>query len=201
MTRETNYLNDRAYINKALNSGRYDYGFVDLCRKRSQSNHNLSGVISDIDSYGSSNIGQAFNYQIAVKKMVSKYDKPLAINLTCRFDISIEDIKKKFEVLIKTISSNILKNAYKRHGKTISNNAFVEGGPDDKRVHIHAIIDVPSHINMKDIKDMISTHWSQTGLTDFDNNIKRDNKISAIANYISKMDSKTESVAKSFLWV
>lgn len=190
----------RAYIDRAVSSERFDDAFCRSCRELAKSDHNLTGVCNDIDLYGTSRRGQSYRYMLNTKSVIEEYDKPLVLNLTSRFKLDTTDIKKEYEHLIKHISSLFLKNAYKRHKKTVLNVAYAEGGSDSVQAHIHGVINVPSHVSVSDAKKAINAYWyKNTGYVLFDENIKKDEKESEIAMYITKMKSKIESVPESFI--
>jgi len=192
----------RAYINRALSSGRFDNAFCGLCRTLAKSNHNLTKVCSDIDLYGTSHIGQSYRYMLNTKSVIEKYEKPLVLNLTSRFKLDTQTVKSIYEYLIKHISSLFFKNAYKRHNKTILNIAYAEGGVGRKNAHIHSVINVPPDVSVSDAKKIIKAYWyKNTGTVQFDEDLKAKDKVSQTAAYLAKMKSKIETVPESFIQI
>ena len=161
----------RAYINKALSSGKYDEKFTELSRALMRSNNNLPKIIKDIDSYSNSNYGQYHQYAMETESAVLSYKKPLAITLTSKFNIDDNKIKNEYEYLIKHISATLTGKRYVRYKRTIPNIAYVEGGTVDTRIHMHAVIDVPPYVDMEEMIETIQKRWKQTGSVQFDDAI------------------------------
>ena len=212
MNTKTGALNkeeDRALtlIHFSLGSGGYDEGFVSLCLELAKNKKNLPRIIDDINAYSYSKTGMAFRYKLEAFKKIEQYDKTLVVTLTSRFDLSSEEIRKRYDNLIRSVSRKLLNNGYKRYKKTISNFGFVEGekqGEDENKkipkTHIHAVINCPSHVEMSKLKSLINAYWNKhVGLVGVDGEC--DGSEEAVGAYISKMKSKKGLVAEAFIQV
>jgi len=197
----------KQFIHASLISGRFDEDFASLCLEVAKNSKNLPSIIDDINGYPHSKIGMAFRYKLEAIKKIKQYDKALVVTLTNRFDLSGEEIQKKYNNLIRSVSRKLLNNGYKRHEKTILNLGFVEGEKQGKaenknipKTHIHAVINCPSHVEMSKLKSLINAYWNKhVGLVGVDGEC--DGSEEAVGAYISKMKSKKGLVAEAFIQV
>jgi len=190
---------DREFITKALSSNRYDDNFKELSFLLAKNSKNLPRVKADIENYPFSNIGKAHALGLETHKEIKSYSNPLKLTLTSRFEIDCEKMEKKYTSFINHISQKTLKNAFRRYGKTVPNIGYIEGfkGGDEK-IHIHAIIDVPSHIEINEMKEISKNFWFKiSGLI-----TEMEVPHNGSAFYVAKMKSKkNQDVARARLQV
>lgn len=185
-------IKKREYIVKAISSDRYDNDHAQLWMELSKSVSNLDGVINDIDNYNRSVRAINQSNKLFVLEQIASMVNPILITFTTKFDISNLEITTRYQNAIKHVSKIIFKNAYKRYGKLISHIAYIEGG-NDKRIHIHAVVDMPHRkdITFTKFKNMFSEHWYKTtGTIDFREVGDNYNDSETVANYITKLKSK-----------
>lgn len=111
-------------------------------------------------------------------------------------------LRKHFSSLVHTLSKRAYGNTYKRHKKLIKEISFIEMGGND-RFHIHAIFDVPTHIDQSksyhaQFKKEVEDAWNKHGMAveaeevtgDKTRNQPKKEALIALCLYIVKLRTK-----------
>lgn len=108
-----------------------------------------------------------------------------------------EEASRNYRHFLSLLSSKILGQAAKRHGRRVNSISAIEGGPS-KRLHIHAVIDCPKAELLEKFPMMIGGAWKRTSWGQPQINIKA-NADPGWIDYISKLRDKP-SFSDSIDW-
>ncbi len=125
----------------------------------------------------------------AVSLTMRQGDMPQTEKGSTFVSLTPEAASRNYRHFLSLLSSRVLGQAAKRHGRRVNSFSVIEGG-EHKRLHIHAVIDCPRAELREKFPELIIEAWENTSWGQAEINIKpyADN---GWVDYISKFRDKT----------
>lgn len=74
-----------------------------------------------------------------------------------------EDIaRKNSKIWLDRVNKRVYGNAYRRYGKKLNVVTVIEKNKDNKRLHIHALIECPDWMPKSDLIDIVDKSWDRS---------------------------------------
>lgn len=130
-------------------------GFFEWSVGKSETTDQLDIVSEDITNFRMSNYSLKETSIIWMKEITSDYENIFKLDFTVRgLDVSEKYVREKFEIFIKVLSKDVYGRAYKRYKKRMKYYSLLEGN-ENKRFHIHSVINKPDHISDKEFISLV----------------------------------------------
>jgi len=120
-------------------------------------------------------------------------------------DLDEYGIRTNFRHFSNRLNKKVFGNSFRRYGKRLKMVVVEEGGKNEVRLHLHTVIETPSHLDQLQFKSLIGDIWTNKtlwGYEDirFDVPNKSKGDVSGWINYITKSKTKGRDLNSSIDW-
>jgi hypothetical protein len=121
------------------------------------------------------------------------------VELTLRYEVRKPILEQKYQDFIIRLSKECYgKSNYRRHKSRVLNHPHIEGGTGtSKRIHIHSVIETPSHIDIEDMKNKVRSLWWRHGFANIQSVGETETDNQKLAAYNTKLRTKSSSYGSS----
>ena len=118
--------------------------------------------ITNDEKYLSSRGNQQGHILFNLEK-IKEWNEPISAILTCKYNLTENQLRKRYSNYICRMSKSVFPNAFRRHNLLLREISYIEYGKLNSQIHIHMIIEKPHKIPTTDFKKMLRDKWESIG--------------------------------------
>ncbi len=118
--------------------------------------------ITNDEKYLSSRGNQQGHILFNLQK-IKEWNEPISAILTCKYNLTENQLRKKYSNYICRMSKSVFPNSFKRHNLLLKEISYIEYGKLNSQIHSHMIIEKPHKIPTTDFKKMLRDKWGSIG--------------------------------------